>query len=212
MTYLSTHHVCCLQQRTCFLRHCQGAGKSGELKGFWKQSRAEMGKRDHNRLLQQVYSNDDWHQNYNRDHQHYQFHDYHHDPDPDHDPYDHHDQDRGGLAPGSNGEDPDNNGQAESHTRRPQSVNEWSLIVGGGDNHDKSDSFKTAYDYKYNHCDNNDQAESHAKRPQSVNDCELDNIDDYLDDYNDQQLWKSTRQSWKSTIQHLMTFGIRPWL
>ena len=86
------------QQRTWFLSHYSGAGKSWELEGFWKQSRAEMGKRNHNRLLQQVSP-------------------------PPHHPHHVVDQDRGGVAAGSNGEDPDNNGQTESNARRPQSVN-----------------------------------------------------------------------------------------
>ena len=37
-----------------------------------------------------------------------------------HHPHPHpHDQDRGGVAPGSDGENPDNNGEAESHAWRP---------------------------------------------------------------------------------------------
>ena len=43
-------------------------------------------------------------------------------------PHHHVDQDRGGVAAGTNGEDPDNNGETESNARRTQSVNNLSFF------------------------------------------------------------------------------------
>ena len=102
-----TRSYVCLTSKNLFPESfLEGAGKSWELKGFWKQSRAEMGKGNHNRLLQQVS---------HRDHDHHPHHDLV-------------DQDRGGVAAGSNGEDPDNNGETEPNARRTQSVNNLSFF------------------------------------------------------------------------------------